>query len=209
LKLENNSNNVLTSTELREIKLQLIKDMKSRLSFIDEPMIDTTIWNFLDGIENELNSTSQPVKSKSDISWKLLKEEYNISKHTLSRKIKYFIEDDFKRHAILRDIGNAYALLNLAFYKEAVIISGSIIEEILRLYLEHNNIKYSRNSFHEYINKCIEYKLFKSGINKLTAFVKEFRNLVHLEREKSANDTIKKSAAKNAVSSIFTVIDEL
>lgn len=155
-----------------------------------------------------VNTNSKIKKSRADISWKLIKKEFEIDKTTLSKKLNKFIKDDFKRGIILRDIGNAHSLLNFGFYKESVIISGGVIEEILRLYLLSKQIQ-SANTFNDYIKSCEKNSLLKSGISRLSDFLREFRNLVHLEREKTKDDTLKISIAKSAVSSIFTIIEEI
>jgi len=202
-------NSVLNQDEIRAIKLDLIKELKASLDFVSEPIVDNTIWTFLDSAENNISKNDPKLKkSRSDISWTLIKKEYNIDKTTISKRLSKFIKDDFKRGIILRDIGNAHSLLNLGFYKECVIISGGVIEEILRLYLQSKQITSGR-TFNDYIKSCEKINLIKSGINKLSDFLREFRNLVHLEREKSKDDTLKISIAKSAVSSIFTIMEEI
>ncbi len=202
-------NSVLKQDEIKAIRLDLIKELKGSLDFVSEPIIDNTIWTFLDSAENKiLNKDSRLKESRADISWKLIKNEFNIDKTTISKRLNKFIKDDFKRGIILRDIGNAHSLLNLGFYKESVIISGGVIEEILRLYLDSKQITSGR-TFNDYIKCCEKNNLLKSGINKLSDFLREFRNLVHLEREKSKDDTLKISIAKSAVSSIFTIMEEI
>ena len=202
-------NSVLKQDETLSIKLQLIKELKENLDYISEPVISGTIWTYLDDSENKIIKDSPKTKkSRSDISWSFIKNEFKIDKTTLSKRLNKFIKDDFKRGIILRDIGTAYSLLNLGFYKESVIISGGVIEEILRLFLQEKRIK-SRNTFDEYVKSCENNNLLKSGISRLSDFLREFRNLVHLERETVKQDTVNISIAKSAVSSIFTIIDEI
>lgn len=198
---------VLLDDEILSIKLQLIEELKDKIDF-SEPTIYSTIWTYLDEFEQKAKASPTTKKPRADIAWNFIKNEYRVDKTTLSKRLNKFIKDDFKRGIILRDIGTAHSLLNLGFYKESVIISGGVIEEILRLFLEAKQIK-SKNNFIDYIKICEENNLLKSGISRLSDFLREFRNLVHLSREKVKNDTVNISVAKSAVSSIFTIIDEL
>lgn len=201
-------NNVLKEDEISSIKLELIDELKSNLD-LSEPVIHSTIWTYLDEFENKIiKNSSKTKKSRSDISWTLIKTEFKIDKTTLSKRLNKFIKDDFKRGIILRDIGTAYSLLNLGFFKESVIISGGVIEEILRLFLLEKQIQ-SGKTFNEFIKTCENNNLLKSGISRLSDFLREFRNLVHLEKENVKQDTVSISVAKSAVSSIFTIIDEI
>lgn len=90
-----------------------------------------------------------------------------------------------------------------------MIISGSIIEEILRIYIDKLGEKPSRKTFNSYIDKCKELDLFKRGISELSNFVREFRNYVHLAKIDSIRGITKKSVAMGAVSAIFTIIEEI
>jgi len=84
-----------------------------------------------------------------------------------------------------------------------------MIEEILRLYLIHKKITPSKNNFDGYIKACESNGLLKSAIHRLTDSVRHFRNFVHLEKEESSRTTISKATAKGAVSSIFTIANDL
>jgi len=86
-----------------------------------------------------------------------------------------------------------------------VILAGSVIEELLRLYLEHKNISPISDNFDGYIRTCEQNGLMKSGISRLSDAVRHFRNLVHLSQEKTKRYTISKATAKGAVSAIFTI----
>ncbi|GAG62844.1 unnamed protein product, partial [marine sediment metagenome] len=123
------------------------------------------------------------------------------------RKI-YFVKGKFEREIIFRDTLNAYMLAEKGFSKSAVILAGSIIEELLRLYLECRNINPSKNNFNEYIKLCESKGILKKGISKLSDSVRHFRNIVHLKNEISPKYTISKAAAKNAVSSIFIISND-
>jgi len=83
-----------------------------------------------------------------------------------------------------------------------------IIEELLRLFLEHKNIKPAKNKFVDYIQLCEKRGLLKDAISNLTTALRHFRNLIHLEKETSERHTISKSTAITAVASIFTIVND-
>lgn len=206
------NDNMLKSDETLSVELDLIERLKNSLDseLLNEPIIYNVIWTYLDDFKSKIiNDSPKNVKLRSDIAWTFIKKEYKIDKTISSKRLNKFIKDNFKRRIILRDIGTAYSLLNLGFYKESVIISGGVIEEILRLFLSEKQIRCSHNTFSEYIKACENNNLFKTGISRLSDFVREFRNLVHLQREKGKQDTVNISIAKSAVSSIFAIIDEI
>jgi len=72
--------------------------------------------------------------------WQAIRSEYDISKIDFARKIK-FVKDKFKKNVIFRDVEQAFVLSLQGFSKPALILAGGVIEELLRLYLEHKNIK--------------------------------------------------------------------
>lgn len=139
--------------------------------------------------------------------WAEIEKEYDVSKRSFARKIN-FASDAFKRKVIFRDIEQAYMLAAAGFSKPAVILAGSVIEELLRLYLKHKNIKPANNNFDSYIKACEQNGLLKLAINRLTDSVRHFRNVVHLEKESSPRISISKATAKGAVASIFTVAND-
>jgi len=139
--------------------------------------------------------------------WDEIENDFEISKRTFGKKIN-FVTDRFKKNIIFRDIGHAYGLANLGYSKPAVILAGSVIEELLRLYLAHKNIKPANNTFDSYIQTCEQNGLLKSGISRLTDSVRHFRNVVHLQKEISTKITISKATAKGAVTSIFTIVND-
>jgi len=59
-----------------------------------------------------------------------------------------------------------------------------------------------------YIRACEDNGLLKDAIHKLADSVRQFRNIVHLERESSNRHTILKATAKGAVSSVFTIASD-
>ena len=152
-------------------------------------------------------SSKMSFSLKSSSIWHEIEQEYGLSKRSFGKKIN-FIKDQFKRKIIFRDVEQAYVLAKEGYSKPAVILSGGVTEELLRLYLEHNGIKPSRNSLNSYIKTCEENKLIEAAIHKLADSVRHFRNVVHLERESSSRQTISKPIAKGAVSSIFTIAND-
>lgn len=144
---------------------------------------------------------------KSNETWPQIEKEYDVSKRSFARKIN-FVSDGFKRKIIFRDIEQAYILAASGFSKPAVILAGSVIEELLRLYLKYKNIKPANNNFDSYIKACEQNGLLKLAINRLTDSVRHFRNVVHLEKESSPRISISKATAKGAVSSIFTIAND-
>lgn len=144
---------------------------------------------------------------KSAYGWKEIEKEYDISKRTFGKKIN-FVKDPFKRNIIFRDIEQAYFLASHGFCKPAVILAGSVIEELLRLYLESKRINLTDNTLNYYIKTCIDKHILKKEINKLADTFREFRNIVHLAKEESKRNTISRPTAKSAVASIFTIAND-
>jgi len=145
-------------------------------------------------------------KGKSNI-WTEIGKDYDVSKRGFGKKIN-FVTDRFKRSIIFRDVEHAYVLASYGFSKPAVILAGSIVEELLRIYLGHKHIRPSSNTFESYLNACKDNNLLKSAIHRLSDSVRHFRNIVHLENESSQRYTISKSTAKGAVASIFTIAND-
>ncbi len=139
--------------------------------------------------------------------WQLIEEEFGVTKKLFGKRIN-FVTDAYKRKAIFRDVEHAYTLAKYGYSKPAVILAGSVIEELLRLYLIHKGIAITSKNFIDYINSCINNGLLKRAIHRLSDSLREFRNIVHLEKEISAKEAISKSTAKGAVSSIFTIAND-
>jgi hypothetical protein len=144
---------------------------------------------------------------KSTENWEIIKKEYSISRRLFRKKIN-FVKDKFKRKIIFRDVEHAFVLASQCFPKPAIILAGGVIEELLRLYLEHKSINMTSDKFSNYIKSCEDNSLLKSGVLQLTDSVRNFRNLVHLARETDTRHTISKVTAKGAVSSIFTIAND-
>ena len=148
------------------------------------------------------------VKQKSSNTWDEISLEFEINKRAFGKKIN-FVTDLNKRKIIFRDVEHAYELAKNGFYKPAVILSGSIIEELLRLYLIYKEEEPNSNNFYDYIKTCENKGFFKKGIRPLSDSVRHFRNLVHIKEEESKKHAISKAAAKSAVSSIFIIVNDL
>ena len=144
--------------------------------------------------------------SSRDI-WNDIYEDFEVKKLTFAKKIN-FVTDAYKRKTVFRDIEHAYILAKNGFSKPAVILAGSVIEELLRLYLETKKVKPAKNTFEEYIKACEQKRLLKSGISRLSDSVRHFRNLVHLSGEKNKRYTISKAKAQSAVTSVFTIVND-
>jgi hypothetical protein len=83
-----------------------------------------------------------------------------------------------------------------------------VIEELLRIYLEHKKIKPREDTFSEYIKACEDNDLLKSAIHNLSSALRHFRNFVHIEKEETKKHSISKSTATAAVASIFTIAND-
>jgi len=154
------------------------------------------------------DNTKLPPKAfiaKTD--WKGIENEYGITKRAFGKQIN-FVSDNFRRNIIFRDVEHAFLLASTDFPKPAVILAGGVIEELLRLYLEHKNTSPISKDFDGYIKTCEQHGFLKSSISPLSNSVRHFRNLVHLSKEKTKTYTISKSTAKGAVASIFTIAND-
>ena len=139
--------------------------------------------------------------------WEAIRSEYDISKNDFGKKIN-FVSDPFKRKIVFRDVEHAFVLASQGFSKPALILVGGVIEELLRLYLKHKNIKPKNRRFVDYIKACEDNGLLKRGVSRLSDSIRDFRNLVHLDNEKTKRYTVSKVTAKGAVSSIFTIAND-
>jgi len=156
-------------------------------------------------------STSDNFKKVEQFSapnaWVEIKKDFDISKRTFSKKI-HFVEDEFNKKIIFRNIEHTYYFAQNGFSKPAVILAGGVIEELLRYYLKFKNLKPLKNNFDGYIKTCEDNRLFKKGISQLSHSLRNFRNIVHLKNEESEKYTISKATAKGAISSIFTISND-
>ena len=139
--------------------------------------------------------------------WEAIENEYDISKKEFGKKIN-FVSDPFKKKIIFRDVEHAFVLASHGFSKPALILAGGVIEELLRLYLEHKDVKPEKKQFFAYIKACEDKGLLKRGVSRLGDYIRDFRNLVHLEKEETKTHTVSKANAKGAVAAIFTIAND-
>lgn len=128
-------------------------------------------------------------------------------KRQLGLKIS-FIKDKFKRKVIFRDIAHAFICYEDGCYKPAVILAGGVIEELIRCYLQKNNITPQKKDFFNYIEACRKNGLLKDSISNLINVVRDFRNSVHIKNEESERFSISKATASGTISHIFTVAND-
>jgi hypothetical protein len=139
--------------------------------------------------------------------WKAIEKEYGESKRLFGKRIN-FVKDPFKRKVIFRDVEQAFLLAHYGFSKPAVVLAGGVVEELLRLYLESKNVRPIKNNLDSYIKTCEDNGFLKSAIHRLADSIRQFRNIVHLEKENSSKYSISKATAKGAVSSLFTIAND-
>jgi hypothetical protein len=106
--------------------------------------------------------------------WSDIYKDFEVKKLTFAKNIN-FVSDSYKRKAIFRDIEQAYILAKMGFSKPAVILAGSVIEELLRLYLKFKNIKTISNTFDGYIKTCEQHSLLKRGNKSIIRFCSSFQ----------------------------------
>jgi len=145
--------------------------------------------------------------SKVTDAWIDIEREYDVSKRSFGKRIN-FVKDEFKRKVLFRDIEQAFLLAHHGFSKPSVVLAGGVIEELLRLYLMGKGVEPTKNNLDSYIKTCEDIGLLKTAIHKLADSIRQFRNIVHLERESSSRYSISKATAKGAVSSIFTIAND-
>jgi hypothetical protein len=151
-------------------------------------------------------SVSTRQLEKDDV-WGAIEAEYGESKRSFGKKIN-FVKDQFKRKVVFRDIEQAFLLANMGFSKPSVVLAGGVIEELLRLYLAEGKVIPAKYNLDAYIKACEDKGLLKTAIHRLADSIRQFRNIVHLERESSSKHSISKATAKGAVSSIFTIAND-
>lgn len=140
--------------------------------------------------------------------WDEIKADYGVSKQLLGKKLK-FITPRNKKEIIFRDIGHAYYFSKNSFPKPAIILAGGIIEEILKSFLEFNDIDAVHKSFNQIIALCESKELIDIANIRLSDSIRYFRNLVHIDKEYNSSLIISNSMAVGAVSSIFTIVNSL
>ena len=183
---------------------------KTAIINLCEDMIIEHIFNLkgknMNLVENEINYVKSTAFSQKDI-WKEIEENYDMSKRKFGRLI-FFIEDIQLRKIIFRDISHAYFLSVNGFNKPAGILAGSIIEELLKQYLQFNHIQVKANErFNDIINKCKSNNLIIEEIKNVSNALRHFRNYVHIGKEKEMDYTISKPVAKSSVANIFAIAE--
>ncbi len=89
-----------------------------------------------------------------------------------------------------------------------MILAGGVIEELLRSYLHFKQVTPIKDDFDGYIQTCEQQRLLKRSVSRLSDSVRQFRNLVHIDAEKTKKHSISKATAKGAVSCIFTLAND-
>jgi len=197
-------NSAIGLDEVAPIKIQSLKKIIAEIERIIGRLISM---NSNQDVYNLSDNFKKVEKFSASNAWAEIKKDFDVNKRAFGLKI-HFVKDKFKKKIIFRDIGHAYLLAEKGFSKPALILAGGVIEELLRLYLDHKKISPSNNTFDEYIKACEKHGLLKSGISNLSHSFRYFRNIVHLEKEMSSKYTISKATAKGAVSSIFTISND-
>jgi hypothetical protein len=150
------------------------------------------------------------LKPVSKTNWEAIEKEFGVTKNGFRKRIN-FVSDSYKREILFRDVEHAFVLASSGFSKSAVILAGSVIEELLRLYLKHKAIspkKPSKNDLNGYVQTCKQQGLLKNSVSGLPDSVRQFTDLVHISREENNRHTISKLTAKTAVTSIFTIVND-
>lgn len=155
-----------------------------------------------------VSGSEPPAVSTAQAGWKAIYGEFGMTKRAFGKRIS-FVSDDFRRSIIFRDVEHAALLASSGFSKPAAILAGGVIEELLRLFLEHKGVSPISHDFDGYIAACQGPGFLKSGTSHLSTSVRHFRNLVHLSKEETRRQTVSKATAKGAVSSIFTIANDL
>lgn len=172
------------------------------LEYID-PQITISGREFLEKyIKEETTKSSQRFQETDG--WEIIEENYGISKLKFGKKIN-FIEDRKIRKIIFRDTAQAFLLESQGYFKPAIILSGGIIEELLRNYLHKKELVPKRNTLDEYINTCKENKILGNAIVNMGHYVRLMRNLVHIQRESKDETIIDQALAKGIISTIITI----
>jgi len=209
-----------TEKQIGTIELQLLPNERTLLKTSHPKDWVSSFKYFLDALFAEFERLGYIKKEEKAIveglppkaltakpNWKAIEGEFGVTKMNFGKRIN-FIKDPFKRTIIFRDVEQAFTLASQDLSKPAVILAGSVIEELLRLYLEYKNISPLSDNFDGYIRTCEQHGLLKDSVSRLSHSVRQFRNLVHLSAEKTKKHTISKATAIGAVSSIFTIAND-
>lgn len=193
-----------------------VTDYLDKLAFQQASIkVKSLLESFIEEIEKFWENKDTPYENNNVVSpihlclkekvWNLIEDDYGISKKSFGKKIN-FIKSPYKRKIIFRDIEHSYILSKIGLSKPSIILSGGVIEELLREYLIYRKIPLSNNTFDYYIKTCVSNGIIKKPNSHLMNSARYFRNIVHMENEKMPQDSISKATARGFVSSIFTII---
>jgi len=138
--------------------------------------------------------------------WRDIEKVHGMTKRKFGNQTN-FIKERFQKNIIFRDIAQAHFLVLNGFPKPAVILCGSVLEELLRLYLEEKGIKPKPDTFNGYVKACVDNDLLSKSINGLSDAVRVFRNVAHIKLEKTKKETISKSTAGATLGLVFTIAE--
>lgn len=204
------------------VKSAIDKQIKLIQSKIDLPIFNTIkpadcIFEYSDEMkpktskEKEQSMSTAITKEKNcndqESLWNEIAKQFQTTKVHFGKRIN-FVPAGYKREIIFRDIAHAFGCHQNGFNKPAVILSGAVIEELLRCYLEKKGVKPAKNDFFGYIETCKEKALLKDSIASLSHSFRDFRNIVHIKKEESKRHAISGSTAIGAISAIFTVAND-
>jgi hypothetical protein len=150
------------------------------------------------------------LKPVSKTNWETIEREFGVTKNGFRKRIN-FVSDNYKREILFRDVEHAFVLASSGFEKPAVILAGSVIEELLRLYLKHKAISPKKTLKHDlngYVQTCKQQGFLKNSVSRLPDSVRQFADLVHISNEENNRHTISKLTAKTAITSIFTIVND-
>lgn len=143
------------------------------------------------------NKTRQKISQKlkgrtawnKEIGWGVIeKKKISISKKGLLN----FIQDQKTKSILTRDYAYAEICKEQGMFKPAIILYGSIIEEILRYILK------SEDNFSKLINKAQDKKLIEASLIRKIDFIRDFRDYVHIFLEIRGDFEPKKEIASIA-----------
>lgn len=169
--------------------------------FIKYPPLETS------NVPSTKNSIVNNSYDQGDI-WVNINNDFSLTKKEFGKRIN-FIKDDTARKIIFRDVEHAFYLLKKNINKPAIILAGSIMEEILRQLLLFKEIKSENENFDNFIKTCEQNKLLSISVSKLSDSSRLFRNYAHISREIDSNNKISNSMASTVVSSLFLLVDGL
>lgn len=126
-----------------------------------------------------------------------------------------FINDDFLRFAIERDLNELEVCLTAGAYKAAMVLAGSIVEAVLvdhylsfpRKIDEQNKIL--SMSLSSLIDWAEDDQIISKTTKVLSVVIKSYRNLIHPGRELRLAETIDMNSARVAESLVHMILSDL